>query len=121
MTFKLPEVGSVPSYIPPCAIVAPVSGKRYIVPWWIEIDDNEWQEQLELARKYYNDRVRPSKPEPSNKVEVKRWEVKNYVVSDYNGKWSCTCVGYQFRRDCKHIHHIRDGKPLEEKKPKKKK
>ena len=26
-----------------------------------------------------------------------------YVVTQDAGRWSCTCVGFQFHKDCKHI------------------
>jgi predicted nucleic acid-binding Zn finger protein len=28
---------------------------------------------------------------------------KEYIVEEYSGKYSCTCVGYSFRGKCKHI------------------
>lgn len=106
MTFKLPERGSVPSYIPPIAIVAPVSGKRYIVPWWIELDDNEWQEQLELAQKYYDDCIRGHKVPSSggsDKSQIKRWQIKDYEITLSGKQWNCTCKGFMFRKTCKHV------------------
>ncbi len=41
--------------------------------------------------------------ETSNKA----WKVKSgdsiYLVQRMNGKYSCTCKGFEFRRECKHI------------------
>jgi hypothetical protein len=43
--------------------------------------------------------------ETSNKA----WKVKStdgkkvYLVQRVNGKFSCTCTGFEFRKDCKHI------------------
>lgn len=47
------------------------------------------------------------------KVEVstpKEWKVKNYIVKYSNGGfYSCTCLGYTYRRNCKHIKEISEG------------
>ncbi len=37
------------------------------------------------------------------------WKVKSedgkrvYLVQRMNGKFSCTCKGFEFRKDCKHV------------------
>ena len=40
-------------------------------------------------------------------TETKAWKIKSkdkiYLVQRVNGKFSCTCKGFEFRRDCKHI------------------
>ena len=42
-------------------------------------------------------------------TDTKAWRVKStdgkkvYLVSRVNGKFSCTCTGFEFRKDCKHI------------------
>ncbi len=33
---------------------------------------------------------------------VKGSKGQEYVVTNANGKWHCTCPGFQFRRSCKH-------------------
>lgn len=33
---------------------------------------------------------------------VKGSKGNEYVVTGSNGKWSCTCPGFQFRKSCKH-------------------
>lgn len=35
---------------------------------------------------------------------------KTYTVTNSNGQWSCTCVGFGFRRHCKHITEIQNKK-----------
>lgn len=43
------------------------------------------------------------------KNAVKTWKVKSskgneiYTVTNNGGSWSCTCVGFQYHRRCKHI------------------
>jgi hypothetical protein len=42
-------------------------------------------------------------------TDNKAWKVKSadgkkvYLVQRLNGKFSCTCTGFQFRKDCKHV------------------
>jgi hypothetical protein len=42
-------------------------------------------------------------------TDNKAWKVKSadgksvYLVTRVNGKFSCTCKGFEFRKDCKHI------------------
>ena len=42
-------------------------------------------------------------------TDGKAWKVKSsdgkkvYIVERLNGKFSCTCTGFEFRKDCKHI------------------
>ena len=45
--------------------------------------------------------------EPEGRV----WEVKGskgdvYKVSELNGNYSCTCSGFKFRGDCKHVKSV---------------
>lgn len=46
-------------------------------------------------------------------ITVKRFRVKSgsrsggfYVVSQAGAKFSCECKGYEFRRNCQHIHKV---------------
>ena len=46
--------------------------------------------------------------EPEGRV----WTVKGskgdeYKVSELNGNWSCSCSGFKFRGDCKHVKELR--------------
>ena len=42
-------------------------------------------------------------------TDNKAWKVKStdgkkfYLVQRVNGKFSCTCTGFEFRKDCKHV------------------
>jgi hypothetical protein len=42
-------------------------------------------------------------------TDKKAWKVKStdgkkfYLVQRVNGKFSCTCTGFEFRKDCKHV------------------
>ena len=46
-------------------------------------------------------------PEPEGRV----WQVPGskgdvYKVTEVRGEWSCTCSGFRFRGDCKHIKSV---------------
>jgi len=45
---------------------------------------------------------------------IQNWSVKSsnpkkpgYTVSLADGKWACSCPGFQFRRECRHINDIK--------------
>jgi len=45
---------------------------------------------------------------------TKTWTVSGsrgdkYIVSQNGTKWSCTCSGFQFRRQCKHVKEKQDA------------
>lgn len=40
-------------------------------------------------------------------VSKKTGEANEYVVTKANGQYSCTCVGFQFHRTCKHIKQVK--------------
>ena len=49
-----------------------------------------------------------SAPEPEGRV----WTVKGskgdtYQVNEVRGDWSCSCPGFKFRGDCKHVKELR--------------
>ena len=46
-------------------------------------------------------------PEPEGRViEVRGSKGDIYQVTDLNGNLSCTCSGFRFRGDCKHIKEL---------------
>ena len=46
-------------------------------------------------------------PEPEGRViEVRGSKGDIYKVTELNHNWSCTCSGFRFRGDCKHIKEL---------------
>jgi len=46
---------------------------------------------------------------------IKTWEVKgskgnSYVVTRNTKGWNCTCSGFQFRKQCKHVNELSKAK-----------
>lgn len=91
----------------PPAIVNTGSG-RYLVGGdkWYEVDDSF---TLEDARKLWqrktsttlNKQVRSTFRVSSSKPG------KYYTVSNDISGWSCSCTGFGFRRDCKHVQAMK--------------
>ena len=47
-------------------------------------------------------------PEPEGRViEVQGSKGDIYRVTELNGNYSCTCSGFKFRGDCKHVKSVR--------------
>ena len=48
-----------------------------------------------------------AEPEPEGRViEVQGSRGDVYKLTELNGNWSCTCSGFKFRGDCKHIKSV---------------
>ena len=71
-----------------------VSGSNWkSVPEGTTLKDIKW---ININRK-----IKKSKP--------KNWKVKDYIVSFNGSFYSCTCLGYTYRRTCKHITKISES------------
>ena len=88
--------------IPPGIVSMPWVGKTYAISGgdWIEVPEGTTRDQIDQWMVYA-----PERPEA---VEAQTWEVegskgKIYTVR-FDGRWSCTCAGFKFRRECKHTN-----------------
>lgn len=103
---------SVTSLMPPC--ITEIGGKRYMVfngpeGGWFKIDETV---TLEMA---YSRWIpwKSSKKEIKPKEDFKEYEIPGskgtpYTVTFRNGSWSCGCVGFGFRRKCKHVEKAKE-------------
>lgn len=99
MTKKLPVI----STHPPSIFRSVVTGKRYAVGGeWVEIPEDVTRGTLDQWMVW--SATLPKKNVPNDKVwEVKGSKGSTYTVSRKSGAWSCTCAGFKWRRDCKHM------------------
>ena len=108
MEFKsLPE--KIESFLPPVIVTASdeagcnwavIAGKWYPVPKTLTIN--------QLRESWVRGNPRQTKP------TTDRWEVKgskgdSYVVEFKGGQWKCNCLGFGWRRGCKHVETIKSN------------
>ena len=79
------------------------NGKTYVVPGWHEVPNGTTLEEVKKhwVKKTYGE---PTITPDSYVVEIvksKRTGEKYRVA--FEKFWTCTCVGYGFRRNCKHV------------------
>ena len=87
-----------------------IGSEKYIMPGWYKLDKHEYNIKAEDIKFY------PYKPKEDNKPNIdknKYYKVmsskgdKEYIVkADSSGSLECTCPGYGFRRECRHIKEI---------------
>lgn len=93
---------------PPVLFKSVTSNKHYVIydGVWYEVPSNFTIQDAYVgwSRRGLKD------PLPSiNDIKNKTWEVQNskgsghYTVTLRDRSWSCTCAGFGFRRQCKHI------------------
>ena len=71
-----------------------VSGSNWkSVPEGTELKDIKWVD------------TRPN----IKKFKLMSWRVKDYTVTFNNNFYSCTCLGYTYRRKCKHTNFISES------------
>ena len=87
---------------PPGIVSMPWVGKTYAISGsdWIEVPEGTAQDEIGRWMVYT--------PRKIEKVEAQSWEVQgskgNTYTVRFDGRWSCTCPGFNFRRECKHIN-----------------
>ena len=94
--------------VPPC--LADLPGGRYAVAGstWIRVPDDTKFEDLD---KYMVcERKRPESPSDASE---RVWAVvgskgAHYTVRTNQGRYTCSCPGFGWRRKCKHIEQVKE-------------
>jgi hypothetical protein len=79
--------------------IANISGKHYIVPWWIEVDaattldDIEWEKDTSYI---------VTKETIATFVSSSNPDIIYNVQMSSKGDLDCDCPGFRFKRKCKH-------------------
>jgi hypothetical protein len=101
----LPTDFKITSFLPPCLVN--VLGKTYACPGWHEVPEGTTLD--EVYERWTQDIPKGEiKPEYQISEEVKSSKgEKTYLVTFNGSAWNCSCVGFGFYRDCKHIKEIK--------------
>ena len=71
------------------------------------VSGSNWKSVPEVTTlkdlKWINTNPKIKKSKPMN------WKVKDYTISFNGSFYSCTCLGYTYRRTCKHITEISES------------
>lgn len=116
------------SFLPPG--LCTLNGKRYVVPGYYEVPMNttleevyaNWEkvepkpapgkgcttEEIDayLAGTWTPEMINRDAPDMHETVESSRTG-EEYDVVRVNGEWSCSCKGFGFRRNCKHVKMVK--------------
>ena len=86
--------------IHPIIFRAPISGKLYICPDWIEVPEGTTLKDVKWIKPVYN------KPELVKKFKSSKGDIY-YNVYKTGKDYSCDCPGFKYRnRLCKHIKQV---------------
>lgn len=103
------------SFLPP--VITTTSGRTYVCPGWHDITDKiddtmSFDYILSEVFKHW-EQILPKETEV--KPNYKIYEMvpsskgdKEYDVTFDGTYWNCNCVGFGFRRTCKHVKQIKE-------------
>lgn len=85
--------------------VSPTNGKKYVTPAWIEVPIDTTLDDVEIVF----DNIQINQPVESSRtayeVEGSKGAIYEVIIDSQQGN-SCSCVGFGFHRNCKHIKQI---------------
>ena len=85
-------------------------GERYIMPGWYKLEKHEYNIKREDIAYYPFKANKPELPgidkDKVYKVLSSRGDKEYEVKMGTTGSMECTCPGYGFRRECRHIKEI---------------
>lgn len=86
-------------------LVTVISGKTYIVPDWIEVPVDTKISDIDFIKTHSE----PPKGLLYTEIAVIGSKGNTYIIRDFgNSKLECSCPGFEFYKNCKHIkNHIK--------------
>ena len=86
-------------------ITGPVSGKRYHVPSWTEVDDDTTLEDIIVEKRDFTELFEEPKEQQWEFISARSGD-KYIVRYNVRGDLSCSCWGYIAHKRCKHIKEV---------------
>ena len=100
----------VESLLNPAIFKSHASGKTYVVAGsqpWIEVPEGTTLNDVRWTCAYKPDKDPVDAREQTFEVEGTKGN-KYTVKRAQNDSWSCECVGFSYRRKCKHIERAKE-------------
>lgn len=93
------------SFMPPG--ITKIGEKKYVVPGWYEVPVST---TLKEVYERWEQDLPESEEKPTHTIEefVKSSKGdKDYSITFDGNNWNCTCAGFGFRRNCRHVTEIK--------------
>ena len=100
----------VKSLLNPAIFKSHASGKTYVVAGsqpWIEVPEGTTLNDVRWTCAHKPDKAPIATREQIFEVDVSKGN-KYTVKRAQNDSWSCECVGFSYRRKCKHIERAKE-------------
>ena len=103
---------SIESFLPPT--IANVNDERWMVftgdnGGWFRIDSSVTLDMVQNRWIKWESKKETDTHAPQAEWKIPGSKGNEYTVSHKNGQWSCECVGFGFRRKCKHVEKAKEG------------
>lgn len=103
---SLPKGTKFKSFLPP--VLVAIGGKTYVCPGWHEVPE---ETTLKEVYKHWTQDKPKQEPKPSHTISEtvdSSTGGKSYTVTFDGMYWNCECVGFGFRKDCRHINQVKE-------------
>ncbi len=101
----LPKDMTFYSFLPP-VLVRTHRNETYVCPGWHLVPNNT---TLEEVQERWTQHIPKGKPEQTKQISetVISSNGKSGYLVEFDGRyWSCSCPGFGFRRNCRHINEM---------------
>lgn len=95
----------ISSFLPPGIVIT--GGQTYVCPGWHKVPINT---TLKEVQERWTQELPKGENKPKYKIEeevISSKGDKTYSVTFDGSNWSCTCVGFGFYRNCKHLKEVK--------------
>ena len=95
----------ISSFLPPG--IFNIWGKYYVCPGWHEVPK---ETTISEVMERWTQKIPKGEVKPEYKIEEEIKSSKgdkSYMITFDGSKWNCSCVGFGFHRDCRHIKEVK--------------
>jgi len=98
------------------ALFTSPSGQRYAVAGsvWVPVPVDTTRDNMGRFVSWEPPEANPAPTTSSREWSVKGSKGNTYCVVERGGSWGCSCVGYGYRRKCRHIDETKKRITAEE-------